>query len=174
MVYHSIWHIIFLASCKYAHQLNKTTASYDGATLNEKGIIPKVKGGDCLTREAIGRFPCVDHPFKLLLSGRSYCWVVVGVVGLSVLAHVPTPPANSSSSHQGQKKYSLHSPMRVFFCLVFLTLMQGSSCSSSHRESFPVHSPYTPVGKEALSSSRTRFPFVSDSCSKLGSMFCHP
>ena len=50
MVYRVIWHIIVLASCKYAHQLNKPTTGYDGATLNEKGMIPKVKGGDCLTR----------------------------------------------------------------------------------------------------------------------------
>ena len=35
----------------------------------------------------------------------------MGVEGLSVLAHVPTPPIDSSSSHRvGQKKHSLHSP----------------------------------------------------------------
>ena len=45
MVYRAIWHIIVLTSCKYAHQINKPIASYDGATLNEKGMIPKVKGG---------------------------------------------------------------------------------------------------------------------------------
>ena len=37
------------------------------------------------------------------VSWGSYCWVVVGVAGLSVLSHMPTPPANSSPSRRKGK-----------------------------------------------------------------------
>ena len=49
--------------------LNKPTASYDDATLNEKGMIPKVKGGVVQPMGVIGSLPCVDHPFNLFCLG---------------------------------------------------------------------------------------------------------
>ena len=36
--------------------------------LNEKGMIPKVKGGGCLNRGSHWEFPCVDHPLKFCCS----------------------------------------------------------------------------------------------------------
>ena len=49
--------------------LIKPTASYDGATLNEKGMIPKGKGGDCLTRGGHWELAMCHHPVVLLLVG---------------------------------------------------------------------------------------------------------
>ena len=45
MVYCAIRHIIVWHHVNMHINKNKPTASYDGATLNEKGMIPKVKGG---------------------------------------------------------------------------------------------------------------------------------
>ena len=40
-------------------KLIKHTASYDDATLNEKGMIPKGKEGGLLNLDPIGGWPCV-------------------------------------------------------------------------------------------------------------------
>ena len=66
------------------------------------GCQPWSMGGKpmCCHLVLICHIPCLIQPLKCLIvdGWGSYCWVVVVVVGLSVLAHVPTPPADSSSS----------------------------------------------------------------------------
>ena len=70
--------------------------------LNEKGMIPKVKGGLSNPWGPLGVFHVSATHLNLcfLLVGSSYFLEVVGVAGLLVLAHVPTPPADSSSSRR--------------------------------------------------------------------------
>ena len=79
------------------------------------------------------------------VSWGSYCWVVVGVAGMSVLAHVPTPPATSSSSrHMGREATFPFSPLShdsilpftaIFRCFFLSHIHVGAGLAHPHAES---------------------------------------
>ena len=85
----------------------------------------RLRGG-CPTRGGLWEFAMSRPPIYFLLYGSSYYWVVVGVVGLSVLAHVPTPPADSSSSCHVRKEVIFpFSPLSHDSILPFMVVFHG-------------------------------------------------
>ena len=112
----------------------------------------RIRGGGCQTL-VMGEKPMcfhlvlfchlpLSHPTSSMLcfvSWGSYCWVVVGVAGLSILAHVPTPPADSPLHSRGVEETlstlpHFYSP--PFLHSVYSSSRRNESLVRSHAQDF--------------------------------------
>ena len=83
-VYLAIWNIIVLASCKCVHQIIKPISSYNDAMLNEKHMIPKVKGGLSNPWGPLGLCHVSTTLVMLLLVGEAMGWHATTMLTLAL------------------------------------------------------------------------------------------